>query len=99
MSDNPAKLDPAEPPPLPPKKDPGSVIAGIVIYIVSLVLMAAMAQIRYFNLVLPVLFLALVIYDISSGGWNRTHTGILIGLLLTGGALLLLLSICSGFSV
>jgi hypothetical protein len=102
MSDDPNKISPAEPPPSPsaPEKAPGSIAGGCAIYFLFLILLCIVTSYRLLNIrswwVVPALFLGLVIYHIIRRGWNRTHTGILIGVLLTGGIFLLLWSICGG---
>lgn len=102
MNDDPTKASPGEQPPLPPepKKAPGSIAGGCAIYFLFLILLCVVTSYRLLNFrqwwIVPLLFLGLFLYHIIRRGWNRTHTGILIGLLLTGGLFLLLWSICGG---
>lgn len=94
---------PPEPPPPPPAEKSGTVVGGCLAYFGLCWLLGfatlKLAAFQPYNLAIPLLAVLWFTLSIARHGWSRTHTGILLGMLLTLGAYLLLMSICGGHSI
>jgi hypothetical protein len=100
MSNDPNPPPPAEPLPstTPPVAKEGTVVGGCLAFFVLCAVMgyatAALGKFAPYNLAVPLVAVLCLAINLARRGWNRTHTGLLIGLLLTIGFCLLLMSIC-----
>ena len=105
MSDEPLTPPPAEPSPTtpPPVEGEGSIVAGCFAYFILCWVVGfitfKLSPYSPLNLGVPLVVVLFFSINVARRGWSRTHTGILIGLLLTLGAYLLLLSICGGHGI